>query len=444
VNQTEIRRRARRLRLPLTYVALFVLLALRRPDALANAQFWAEDGPIFFHTALLAGLHSLVIPYAGYLSLVGRLVALIALAFPFALQPFVYDFAAIAIAAAVFTLFTSPAYRYLIHSDLARIVIAVVAAVAPFGGEVIGDITNIQWYLSIGALLLILYRPIRSSLGGRALRGGIALISALSAPLTILWVPLVFRILAVPRDREKTTGVLVALGAIGEIVLSSTLAPSAHQPFGLHVLATAILATLSYRVVLPTLFGEASSIALTGVPYLSVVATCAIAAGALFLARTARTRYRLVAIGLWIIAGLALSLIGRNFVTMFGSIRHFSQFGGERYFFVGSVLLVYVIGSTLSERLRDRSAFTLVMAVVFALGTNENYAAARLVDQHWVTEAAQVTAWADARKHGGQTHALSLPINPIGWTIQLPGCESPPAERAEAALVCDSAATRSR
>jgi len=259
-----------------------------------------------------------------------------------------------------------------------------------------------------------------------------------------LSIPLVFRILAVPRDREKTTGVLVALGAIGEIVLSSTGTSSAHQPFGLHVLATAILATLSYRVVLPTLFGEASSIALTGLPYLSVVLVGAIAAGAWFLTRTARTRYRLVAIGLWIVASLAVSLIGRNFVTIFGSVRHFVQFGGERYFFVGSVLLVYVIGSILSERLRDRSAFALAMAVVFALGTNQNFATTRLVDMHWATEAAQITAWNEERKLGGQPHALLLPINPSGFYVQFPGCESSPAERAEAGLVCSSAAARSR
>ena len=54
------------------------LLVVRRADALTNPQFWAEDATIFFKTAFeQPTLASLLAPYAGYLHLVPRCVALI-------------------------------------------------------------------------------------------------------------------------------------------------------------------------------------------------------------------------------------------------------------------------------------------------------------------------------------------------------------------------------
>ena len=115
------------IRVAALYCGVFLLLFARRPDALLNAQFWAEDGVIFFHSALLDGVHSLLVPYSGYVHVIPRLVAFAALALPFAFQPLAYDVAALAIAAGVLTLFVSRAYRYLVHSDLARAAIVIPA-----------------------------------------------------------------------------------------------------------------------------------------------------------------------------------------------------------------------------------------------------------------------------------------------------------------------------
>src|SRR5579872_3939418 len=63
--------------------AIMLLLFLRRPDALLNPQFFAEDGVVFFHDQLLFGLwESLWIPHGGYLLIVQRLTAWWASFFP--------------------------------------------------------------------------------------------------------------------------------------------------------------------------------------------------------------------------------------------------------------------------------------------------------------------------------------------------------------------------
>lgn len=424
------------IRVAALYCGVFLLLFARRPDALLNAQFWAEDGVIFFHSALLDGVHSLLVPYSGYVHVIPRLVAFAALALPFAFQPLAYDVAALAIAAGVLTLFVSRAYRYLVHSDLARAAIVIAAASVPFGGEVIGDITNIQWFLTLGALLLILYRPARGSAAGGIARGIAAALCAFSAPLTILWLPLALRVIAVPRDRERTTALIVIAGSLVEVGLSLTLLPSTHQPFGVHVLATALAATLTYRVVLPTVLGQVTAIHLTAAPYAAVIITTGLLAAMALLTRNRLGRYRAAMIGLWILASLLITLIGRNFFAIFGSVRHFSTFGGERYFFVGAILIVYLVGSGLAARLRKPPMFAVAMVAVFAFAAVANFSAGPFIDEHWVAEAPRLTAWESAREHHQPVHALAVPINPAGWKIDLPGCESSPAERATAGLAC--------
>ena len=53
-----------------------MLLALRRPHELIAAQFWAEDGAIFFSQRLALGpWHSIFVPYNGYQHLIPRLIA---------------------------------------------------------------------------------------------------------------------------------------------------------------------------------------------------------------------------------------------------------------------------------------------------------------------------------------------------------------------------------
>jgi hypothetical protein len=56
----------------------FLLIFLRRPDALLNPQFLAEDGTSFYADAYnLGGLRALFLPIAGYLLVSDRLVGLI-------------------------------------------------------------------------------------------------------------------------------------------------------------------------------------------------------------------------------------------------------------------------------------------------------------------------------------------------------------------------------
>src|SRR5258707_11015955 len=100
---------------------IFLLLVLRRPDAITNPQFWAEDGPVFFFGQIShTGLSALMVPYAGYLLGVPRLVAAFAALFPASSAPLIFNLFALAIAAFCCSLFSLNWYRYLLQSDSLR------------------------------------------------------------------------------------------------------------------------------------------------------------------------------------------------------------------------------------------------------------------------------------------------------------------------------------
>ncbi|HEY5198088.1 MAG TPA: hypothetical protein VIJ51_13790 [Solirubrobacteraceae bacterium] len=70
----------------------------RRPDAITDAQFWAEDGTIFYANVYAHGvLATLVVPIGGYLNALPVLVTGIARTVPLTQAPLVTNLAAIAV-----------------------------------------------------------------------------------------------------------------------------------------------------------------------------------------------------------------------------------------------------------------------------------------------------------------------------------------------------------
>src|SRR4051812_32270067 len=63
-------------RFVVTFLLICVVFILRRPDAVLNPQFWAEDGRLLFQSQMIHGGWSLALqPYRGYLIMETRLSA---------------------------------------------------------------------------------------------------------------------------------------------------------------------------------------------------------------------------------------------------------------------------------------------------------------------------------------------------------------------------------
>jgi hypothetical protein len=172
----------------LVFVAAFCSIVSRRPDAIFNAQFFAEDGKIWYAQAYdLGWLHSLVLPYAGYFVTVPRIVAGVALLFPLRFAPLIMNVLGIAIQAfPVSLLLSERCSNWGKLSD--RALYAAVYIALPNMWAIDATITNAQWHLALICCLLLLGQPIPTW----AWRIGdfiMVSLSALTGPFCILLLP---------------------------------------------------------------------------------------------------------------------------------------------------------------------------------------------------------------------------------------------------------------
>ena len=181
----------------LRYLGVATLLAgiivIRRPDAVTNPQFWAEDGYIFFYENLALGFpRALAKMYFGFPYLAHRLIAFAGGLVPFADAPRVYATGAIAITALGLATFALPGFRHLVRSDALRVLFGVAVVSAPSHQGDLATLTNVGWFIAIWVSLLSLMplprRPWAVALV--ALVGSAAVLAtplaALNAPLWVL------------------------------------------------------------------------------------------------------------------------------------------------------------------------------------------------------------------------------------------------------------------
>lgn len=150
---------------PVVFVVGFVLLFLRRPETLLQAEFWADDG-IFYQHALWFGPATVAISYAGYLSVLQRVVVLGEVAVPPAYAPLVGNLAMLVIMALVAAFLASDRMSRVLPDRRWRIALALLFVALPAGDRVLGTLSNIQWILGVYLIaMLVATAPSRGRIG---------------------------------------------------------------------------------------------------------------------------------------------------------------------------------------------------------------------------------------------------------------------------------------
>ena len=206
------------------------LLVLKAPDAFLHPQFWAEDGLVFFAQQHRHGGPLLFSPYAGYLTLIPRLVAWIATAFPVVDAPTIYSGAAFGLGAAGLA-----ALRILGRLGLPFWLVLATVALTPTNDEVFGTLTNAQWltqFVLLGAVLRCLLGdgprpgwrraiPRTAILAAVSLTGPFSIIATLAAAAGGAWSWL-SRLVTNPSERNAVP--VAKRGARREIAVIGTCA----------------------------------------------------------------------------------------------------------------------------------------------------------------------------------------------------------------------------
>jgi hypothetical protein len=167
------------------FLAAALIVFSRRPDAFLNAQFYAEDGRIWFAQAYNDGwFASLFRPDWGYYSTYARIAAALALAAPLAWAPFVMN-----ITGMVAQILPVP---ILLSSRLTpwgslsfRGALALIYLALPNSAEVNVTVEESQWHLAVSAALLLLSRPPKST-AWKAFDAVVIALFGLSSPLCIV------------------------------------------------------------------------------------------------------------------------------------------------------------------------------------------------------------------------------------------------------------------
>ena len=200
----------------LTCLALVVFS--RSPDLLLTARFFAEDGQIFYQQAHELGfVHSILLPYAGYLHLFPRLVAGLSLWLPLFYVPLFFNVVALTVHCLTAVYICSPRMRNIGPLPL-RLIVAFLYLGLPHIGEVWGKLTNSQWQMAVLSLLILIAAPPQGRLGTWFDRVALA-IGALTGPFCILLLPIAALVAIYRRSSRTITQLaIVGLGAAVQAV----------------------------------------------------------------------------------------------------------------------------------------------------------------------------------------------------------------------------------
>jgi hypothetical protein len=236
------------------FAVMILLIFSRRPSDLLHAQFYAEDGKLWFSEAYNGHwLRALGVPIAGYLQTFPRLVAESTLVLPFRLVPLAMNLSGAAMQALVVTALLSR--RAASWGSLGtRGLLSAFYIAASNAGEVHVILTDAQWHLALLQVIVAFSLP-PTTWRGRVMDLLLFGIGALSGPFDVVLFPLLLFFWFFRRAgwRLVQAGIL----GVGAAVQVFCILHSLREPIGdLGATPVRLLRLLGGDVFLNTLVGQ--------------------------------------------------------------------------------------------------------------------------------------------------------------------------------------------
>lgn len=372
---------------------------LRTPRSMWNL-LWAEDGAIFVSGALSDGPGVVLTGYAGYLHLVPRLAAEIAVLFPLQVVPL----AVTVLAAGIASLLACACFVFLetrIASLPLRFAVWIVCLALPtMAGDVANNLANLHWYLLVAAFCALLSRS--RSAAFTVVQCVVVFAAATSSAIALLLIPFALvRWWLVPGRRSLAVSVAYLAGASLQFVtvLNGVLGTGPAREIAAQYPSFAQLLDLYVnRVVVAGLFGltgaetmrDAVGAALPGILLAGVVLAV------IFAARADRDRR----LGIVVFAGSSGVFAGFVYSLQWYAIEQTPATDllvGLRYAVVPTALLLLALlqcVDTGASRIRRPSvrrgvAFVALIAVLIPVGIDYRSTIAR-----------EAPSWSDALTYG--------------------------------------------
>ncbi len=400
----------------LVFAAAFAIIILRRPDAVLNPQFWAEDGTLLYADAYNKGVITpLLSPVgAGYLLTFPRLIAAFSQFFPLSWAPLIFNLSAIIIEAIPAALIVSSRFSVSIPDLRIRMFLSFLYLNLPNSWEIHANLINTPTHLALLSFMVLSAGP-SSQFFWRILDAVVVLLSGLTGPFCILLTPIAALFWLKRREKESFTLLMLiyACTAIqGTILIMGN--PRPQLPLG--ATPKLFVEILASQVFLGALIGQ------RGPQFISYFSTLhnviLILFGMLGLAALinalskASLELRLFVLYALLLFCAALSSPLVNTTTSQWPLLLLPGVGG-RYWFIPMLAFISVLVWTLrgSSSPISRTLAALAFAIMI-LGIILDWRYPSFKDFNFKENAYQFeSAPAGTR--------ATIPINPPGWTMTL-------------------------
>lgn len=201
-----------------------LILIYRRPDAILDPAFWAEDGTYFFTDAREKGWLSLFSTFTNYPLLLVRFSALISSLFPERYAPALYNFVAFANHLAVIL------YLFSDRIELRwKPLLGIFSVLAPcLGNEPLFNMTNMQWQC-VQILLLLILSNDAVTRRQKCFDFVVLILYGLTGPFLVMLIPLIAARWWLSRSAHSRWLLLVA-GVLTLVQLAMLKAVPAYGP----------------------------------------------------------------------------------------------------------------------------------------------------------------------------------------------------------------------
>ena len=379
-------------------VIIAVILVLRKPDALLQPQFIADDA-LLFRDALTDGLSAVLWPYAGYLLVAPRFAAWLGIAIaPVSAVPLVYSL--ISLAAILFTCARLMSPRIPVrYAWLAALVVPLV----PHDGEVYLNVCYIQWTLILTAYVLFMVDAPTSPLAFAGDAMTLALVG-LSGPFIFPVVPFYWlRSVRAHSDYRTVMTVIVTCAAIAQLYTVISTGTLEEHAAGANVVTDGIIA-IGTKLIGVTFLGRHLTYDLPWVA--TALAGVAIATALFFaLAPVGGTRNRTLLTAF--LSGSLIYSIGAVLRVKENALNLVPFHHGDRYFFNPRFLLIACLLLALTTRGRLIAA---VLLVLVGLSTATTFRARDVGYHDW-------SQWSSRIERREPT---VITVSPYNWQVEIP------------------------
>ena len=389
-----------------------VLVASRRPDAIFNPQFWAEDGHVWFADAYNLGwFAALFRAQDGYYQTLPRLAAALALLVPLSLAPLVLNLVAIAVQALPVPLLLST--RSSAWGNLRfRALLACLYVALPNCREMGACVTNSQWIMTLCAFLVLVASPPENTTS-KLLDISILLLCGLTGPFCIFLFPIA--VFQAWKRRDQWTfiraGILTALCLVqawGLLVVDRHVRP--HFALGASPgLFTRILAGHVYFAAL--LGHNALAATPLSLLYFLAVAIAGTAIVAICFAKsTIEMRLFLILSAMLFAASLLTpSVYPPPGVTVWEKM---AGVGAIRYWFFPTLAFAWSLLWCLHSPTLPLKIVSACLLAVMCFGIVRDWEHPAYHNLHFADQVRRFEAAPVGTR-------VTFPVNPRGWTMQL-------------------------